>query len=264
LRPQAWGGKGKPRAHTADKDEDALLSSGEEDFEADARQRRRNSSGADDDSEDGEDALLSEEDDEDDAMEEEEEEEEEEDLTSDEEVDAETAALHASPSSASVSLEADLMSGGVPDVPRPGVLRRTLSIAPALAVSNQETAIRYGDTIRLYTVSRYTVAALGGGYVGYYLRGGPAMLTADGHVAKDAARSKKGRLMVAVPPVGQEQRHLFAESSFEVVDPTGAHCEGALLRCRAPSQLVNVCLSFFLGEPSQLGTTPVSPCPAHL
>jgi hypothetical protein len=147
------------------------------------------------------------------------------------------------------------------------VLRRTLSIAPALAVSNQETAIRYGDTIRLYTVSRYTVAALGGGYVGYYLRGGPAMLTADGHVAKGAARSKKGRLMVAVPPVGQEQRHLFAESSFEVVDPTGAHREGALLRYRASPSFVGCsCLLWgvFLFLASTLNLGQQQPLPALL
>lgn len=88
----------------------------------------------------------------------------------------------------------------------------------------------YGDSIRLYTVSRYTDAALGGGYVGYYLRGGPSLLNPDGSGdVRDGARAKKGRLMVAVPPMGPEQQHLFAESSFEVVDPTGAKKEGELL-----------------------------------
>jgi len=36
--------------------------------------------------------------------------------------------------------------------------------------------------------------------------------------------------MVAVPPMGPEQQHLFAESSFEVVDPSGTKKEGDLLR----------------------------------
>jgi hypothetical protein len=39
-----------------------------------------------------------------------------------------------------------------------------------------------------------------------------------------------GRLLVAVPPVGGQHQHLFVESCFEVVDPTGRHREGDLLK----------------------------------
>lgn len=35
---------------------------------------------------------------------------------------------------------------------------------------------------------------------------------------------------MAVPPVGSKHQHLFMESCFEVVDPTGLHREGEVLR----------------------------------
>jgi len=133
-----------------DEDDEALVSSGEEDYKVHTRakvhRRRRSSSGGVgsgscdgsgvDDVGDSDEEVSEEEDDDDD------EDEDEEDLTSDEEVDTDASILPSPSSLGAPSLEADLMSGGVPNVPRPGLLNRTLSIAPALAVSNQETAIR--------------------------------------------------------------------------------------------------------------------------
>jgi len=135
-----------------DEDDEALVSSGEEDYKVHTRakvhRRRRSSSGGvgsgscdgsgvDDVGDSDEEVSEEEEEDDDD-----DEDEDEEDLTSDEEVDTDASILPSPSSLGAPSLEADLMSGGVPNVPRPGLLNRTLSIAPALAVSNQETAIR--------------------------------------------------------------------------------------------------------------------------
>lgn len=127
-------------------------------------------------------------------------------------------------------------------------MSRNLSLSKSFRDGAKETAIKYGDSIRLYTVSRYT-EGLAGGYIGYYLRGGPAV-DSDGNITSKRKHKGKfistriyftsqmltyfkpspGRLLVAVPPVGSQHQHLFVESCFEVVDPTGQHREGEVLR----------------------------------
>jgi hypothetical protein len=87
------------------------------------------------------------------------------------------------------------------------------------------TAIHYGESVRLYTVSRYAEADEPGGYVGYYLRGGD-----EARRRRPGQRRSKGRLLVAVPPLSASQTERFAESCCEVVDPKGEKKEGDLLR----------------------------------
>lgn len=67
-------------------------------------------------------------------------------------------------------------------------LSRNLSLSKSFREDTKETAIKYGDSIRLYTVSRYT-EGIAGGYIGYYLRGGPAA-GADGNIT--SKRKHKG------------------------------------------------------------------------
>jgi hypothetical protein len=53
-------------------------------------------------------------------------------------------------------------------------LSPNLSLSKSFSDNVKDTAIKYGDSIRLYTVSRYT-EGIAGGYIGYYLRGGPVV-----------------------------------------------------------------------------------------
>ena len=109
-----------------------------------------------------------------------------------------------------------------------------------------DTAVRFGDAIRLYTVSRYVDASEPGGYIGYYLHGGdhgsssssssssssytPGSGGGGGAGVDKPSNKSRGRLLVAVPPLGDANNELFTESCFEVVDPSGAKKEGELLR----------------------------------
>ena len=108
---------------------------------------------------------------------------------------------------------------------------------------DEDTAVRFGDAIRLYTVSRYATPHEPGGYVGYYLQGrhrsakSASVLEESDPIGgatrrppKQTQKRSKGRLLVAVPPLGDEHLESFTESCFEVVDPTGTKKEGDLLR----------------------------------
>lgn len=68
-----------------------------------------------------------------------------------------------------------------------------------------DTTVRYGDTIRLYSKSQYVQGGIGG-YVGYYCKAKNSRLGSN----------RRNGPYVAIPPFDATKQHLFMPSCFQV------------------------------------------------
>jgi hypothetical protein len=69
-----------------------------------------------------------------------------------------------------------------------------------------DTVVRYGDTIRLYSKSQYAQGGKGG-YVGYYCKAKNSRLGSN----------RRNGPYVAIPPFDPTKQHLFMPSCFQVI-----------------------------------------------
>jgi len=92
-----------------------------------------------------------------------------------------------------------------PPVPSPRQTSGGASLRPGRWEAEDDPIVRYGATIRLYTVSAYTPGQKGG-YVGYYRK----------------SRARRAGPFVAIPPFDLSSEHMFKPACFQARVGLGA------------------------------------------
>eukprot|EP00615_Pteridomonas_danica_P002364 CAMPEP_0114333802 /NCGR_PEP_ID=MMETSP0101-20121206/3986_1 /TAXON_ID=38822 ORGANISM="Pteridomonas danica, Strain PT" /NCGR_SAMPLE_ID=MMETSP0101 /ASSEMBLY_ACC=CAM_ASM_000211 /LENGTH=489 /DNA_ID=CAMNT_0001464919 /DNA_START=13 /DNA_END=1479 /DNA_ORIENTATION=- len=91
------------------------------------------------------------------------------------------------------------------------------SLSTSNNINDEDTTVRYGDTIRLYSKSQYVQGGVNsGGYVGYYCKARNNRLGSN----------RRNGPYVAIPPFDATKQHLFMPSCFQVVDPRSLKKDG--------------------------------------